>query len=125
MLYGPFWAATVGGVSDIVYAVLLSGGTYFPGITLSAILTGVVFGLFLHNRKEGWLSILLAAGVNCLVISLGLTTFWLHLLYDTPYLTLMVTRVLQCGVMLPIQFAVLRLLRKPVFLYGGGRFSMS
>lgn len=117
MLYGPVWAGVAGGVADFLGAVLFPIGPYFPGITVSTILTGVVFGLFLHQDQVNWKHIAAAEAVNCLVVSLCVTTFWLHILYGTPYHVLFVTRIVQNLIMLPIQFAVLRLLQKPVVLY--------
>ncbi len=51
MLYGPMMAGVAGAMSDIIGAVLFPTGAYFPGFTVSAALTGIVFGLFLYNRK--------------------------------------------------------------------------
>ena len=74
-------------------------------------------GLFLHREEVNWKHIAAAVAVNCLVVSLCVTTFWLHILYGTPYHVLFVTRIVQNLIMIPIQFAVLRLLQKPVVLY--------
>ena len=49
--YGPVEAGIVGGVGDLVGALLFPIGAYFPGFTLTAFLTGAVFGLFLHKRQ--------------------------------------------------------------------------
>ena len=43
-------------------------------------------------------------------VSLLLTTWFLSLLYSTPFLQLMITRVPQVLLMLPIQIIVLRLI---------------
>ena len=51
ILYGPAAAGIVGALGDFIGAILFPIGAYFPGFTLTAFLTGCVFGLFLH-RKE-------------------------------------------------------------------------
>lgn len=117
MLYGPLWAGVAGGSADLVGAVLFPIGAYFPGFTISAVLTGVIFGLLLHKEKASWPRLALAVGVNCLGISLCLSTFWLTLLTGSPFLGLLPPRIVQNLIMIPIQFTVLRLMQHPVTLY--------
>lgn len=114
MLYGPLWAGVAAALADFLGAVLFPIGAYFPGFTLSALLTGVLFGLLLKGGKQDWPRLLLAAGVNNLVISLLLNTFWLSVLMGLDYRVMLPTRLLQCCIMLPVQLVVLLLLRRPV-----------
>ena len=51
MRLGPLEAAVVAAVSDFVGAVLFPIGAYFPGFTLTAFLSGLVFGWLLHRRR--------------------------------------------------------------------------
>ncbi|MCQ4862808.1 MULTISPECIES: folate family ECF transporter S component [Oscillospiraceae] len=117
MLYGPVWAGVAGGAADLLGAVLFPIGAYFPGFTLSAVLTGVVFGLLLHRERAAWPRLALAVAVNCLGISLCLSTYWLTILTGSPFLALLPTRIVQNLIMIPIQFIVLRLMQHPVTLY--------
>lgn len=117
MLFGPVWAGVAGGLADLIGAVLFPIGPYFPGFTLSAILTGVVFGLFLRKEERGWPHLAIAVGVNCLGISLCLSTLWLAILTGSPFLALLPTRIMQNLIMIPIQFAILRVMRYPVKRY--------
>ncbi len=128
MLYGPLWGGVAGGLSDLVGALAFPFvGAYFPGFTLSSILSGAVFGWFLHRRREiepgarqplrGLLPIAGAAAVNTLGVSLLLSTLWVSLLYGTPYFTLLPTRAVQALIMLPVQFFAIWALRRPVLAY--------
>jgi ECF transporter S component (folate family) len=92
-------------------------GTYFPGLTLSAALVGIVFGLFLYKRKEGWLPLAGAVAINCLIISLLLNTYWLTILMGKGFMVLLPVRIVQNLIMIPIQFFVIRLLQRPVAIY--------
>lgn len=114
LLYGPVWAGVAGALADFLGATLFPIGPYFPGFTLSAALTGVVFGLFLYRHKGTPLQVAGAVAVNCIGISLLLTTYWLSIIMDSPFMALLPTRVLQAAVMLPLQYIVLRVLQKPV-----------
>lgn len=116
MLFGPIWACITAGMADFIGAILFPIGPYFPGFTASAALTGLVFGLLLYKRQTDWKHIALAVGINNLIISLFLTTFWIHLLYGGPYWALVPARLLQNGILVVVEFAVIRLLQKPVAL---------
>lgn len=117
MFFGPWWACLAGGLADFIGAVLFPIGPYFPGFTLSNALTGLMFGLCLRGRFEGWKHIILPAVFSNFVISLFLSTYWLHLLYGSPYLGLLPLRLLQSCVMTVIELAVIKAIQKPMGAY--------
>jgi ECF transporter S component (folate family) len=117
MMYGPAWAAIAGALADITGASLFPVGPFFPGFTVSAALTGAVFGLFLRKQQGNWLQLAGAVGVNCLGVSLLLSTFWLTIITSSSFWALLPTRVIQNIIMIPVQFIVLRIIKKPVSLY--------
>ena len=116
MLFGPLAGGIVGALGDFLGAVLFPIGPYFPGFTLTAFLTGVVFGLFLRKKRTA-LSVLGSVAVNQLLLSLLLNTLWISVLYGSPYLPLLTTRVVQCAILAPVQFVVLLLLGKALDKY--------
>lgn len=118
VLYGAIPAAIVAGIADILGAVLFpSTGAYFPGFTLTACLMGLVFGIFLYSRQTKW-RILGAVLVNQLVLSLLLNTFWISVVYHSPFLPLMATRIVQCAVVGPVQVAAIGALTRLNDRYG-------
>ena len=117
MLFGPWWTALCGGLADFIGAILFPIGPYFPGFTLSNALVGMMFGYCLHQKFSGWKHIAKAVAVNNLVISLLISTYWLHLLYGSPYLGLLPTRLGQNVVMIVLEFVVIRLIQKPIGTY--------
>ena len=117
MLFGPWWAALCGGLADFLGAILFPIGPYFPGFTLSNALVGMMFGYCLYQKFSGWKHIAKAVAVNNLIISLLISTYWLHLLYGSPYLGLLPTRLGQNVVMIVLEFVVIRLIQKPIGLY--------
>lgn len=116
MLYGPLESGIVGALGDFIGAILFPIGAYFPGFTLTAFLTGVVFGLFLR-KKQSALRILEAVAVNQLALSLLLNTLWISILYSSPFRVLLMTRAVQCTVLGPIQFAVLGVMARVLSRY--------
>lgn len=117
MLFGPWWGCLAGGLADLIGAILFPIGPYFPGFTLSNALSGLMFGLCLHKRFSGWKHIAAAVAVNNFVISLFLTTYWIYLLYGSPYLGILPARLIQSGVMTVLEVAVIRLIQKPMGSY--------
>ena len=117
LAFGPIPGGIVGALGDFLGAILFPVGPYFPGFTLTAFLTGAVFGLFLR-RKRTALRALGAAAVNQLVLSLLVNSLWISLLYKSPYGPLLATRAVQCAILLPVQFAVLLVLDRFLTTYG-------
>lgn len=109
VVYGPAGAAVVGGLGDLVGALLFPIGPYFPGYTLSAALSGAVLGIFLH-KQQSLPRVLGAVAVNQWVISLLLTSFWISFTNLTPYWPMVATRIPQCAIMTAVQLVVLTLL---------------
>lgn len=109
MLFGPLPAAAVAAMGDFLGALLFPIGAYFPGFTVTAFLTGIVFGLFLR-KEQTWKTIIPCVLVNQLALSLLLNTFWISVLYGSPYGPLLVTRLFQTAILTALQIAVIRLL---------------
>ena len=113
-LYGIKGGAIVGGVSDVIGAVLFPVGAYFPGFTLTAVLDGVVFGFFLSKKREDkfnpFLRIFLSVLISQVVLSWGLNTLWISVMYHNPYPALLMTRLVQTVVM-----ALIKAVLIPVF----------
>ncbi|MEM5781163.1 MAG: folate family ECF transporter S component, partial [Lawsonibacter sp.] len=65
--------------------------------------TGITFGMC-FGRRQTAVRILSAITVNQIVYSLLLNTLWISILYSSPFIPLLATRVLQCAVLGPVQF---------------------
>ena len=117
MLFGPWWGCLAGGLADFIGAILFPIGPYFPGFTLSNALVGLLFGLCLHKRFSGWVHVVIAVMLGNFGVSLFLSTFWLKLLYGSPYLGLLPTRFGQSCIMTVMEFWVIGLLQKPIGSY--------
>ena len=117
MLFGPWWGCLAGGMADFLGAVLFPIGPYFPGFTLSNALTGFVFGLFLYKHFFGWGRVVVVSVISNFAISLFLSTWWLSMLYGSPYLGLIPTRLLQSCIMTVLEIVVIQLIQKPMGSY--------
>ena len=109
MLFGPVGGAAVATVADVIGALLFPSGQFFPGFTLTALLGGLVWGIFLH-RKQNNGRILCAVLIEQLALSLLLNTLWISILYSSPFVPLMVSRIVQCAVLGPVQFITVKVM---------------
>lgn len=117
VMFGPLQAGIVAALGDFIGAIMFPLGMYFPGLTLTAFLTGIVFGLFLHKRQNT-IRIFGAVAVNQLVLSLVLNTLWISILYNSPYQALFATRTVQCLILCPVQYIMIGLTAKSLQRYG-------
>ena len=108
--FGPVAAALVAGLGDIASALLFPVGPYFPGFTLTAVLTGICFGIFLY-KKTGFVKIVIAVLLNEIIGSLLMNSFWISVLYKAPFKPLLISRLTtQILPMIAVEIVVLWLL---------------
>ena len=108
--FGPVAAALVGGLGDLVGALMFPIGPYFPGFTLTAVLTGLCFGFFLYNNCS-LVRIIISVLINELIGSLIINSYWISVLYNSPFKALVMSRlVAQVLPMIVIEIVVLQLL---------------
>lgn len=109
ILFGPISAGIVAALADFLGATLLPIGQFFPGFTLTAFITGILFGVFLY-KKTTMKNIVIASILTQIIGSLLLNTLWISMLYGTPFWALMPTRIVQTCVMTVIQIILIRIL---------------
>lgn len=110
MLFGPVPAMINSGLADLFVYILQPAGPYFPGFTLSAMLSGLIYGFFLYNRDKTKLSQVLGAKlVIDILINLLLNTLWLNILYGDKYafFVTLPSRALKNLVQYPVDVALL------------------
>lgn len=114
ILYGPIWTGAAAGAADIL-GVFISGKGIYPPITLTAILTGISFGLFLHQKKPKFFpNVLSCTLVNTIGLSLFLQSFWLSfILPNSPtYIAIVSSRLIQCGILIALYLILIPILQK-------------
>jgi len=111
VMFGPVPAALVAGFGDLIGTLMFPVGPYFPGFTLTAVLTAFVYGVFLY-RKHSFGRICLAVAVNQIVLSLLLNTYWISFLYVSPFKVIFATRIVQTAILIPVQIIVISAILK-------------
>ena len=111
ILYGPVPAMIISILADILGAFLFPVGPFFPGFTLTAALTGLLYGAALH-RSQAMPRVILAVALHQGILSLLLNTLWLKVLYGLPYLPTLAGRLVQCAVMAALQLILIPILAR-------------
>lgn len=116
---GPKYSTIIALLGDFLGAILFPFGPYFPGFTLNAAITGLIYGLFLYNNsqkefssKQLLIRLILSSIIVLLIVNIFITSFWLHLLYGKAYFVLIASRVATQVIMLPIQVITIFSLEK-------------
>lgn len=97
LLLGPLWGAATGAVADFIGAIVFPvGGAYFPGFTLTAMLTGAIPGLvkrFAGERRLNWFHLLAITLITEVIASVFINTLWLSMLYGVNYWAMLAARL--------------------------------
>ena len=110
VMYGPIRAGSGAVVANLL-GVALFPSAFFPGFTLTAFLTGVVYGLVLYNRRKSMLRVIVAVLIVTIILNLGLDTLWLLIMGGTlnveGFLAIVLWRILRTLIMTPIQIILI------------------
>ena len=92
MLYGPLGGAIIGGLGDMIGALLFPFGPYHPGFSVCGALMGAAYGWFMYigsarydNREHMrlWPNVIVPVALACFVAGLLLNTLWVSQLYGS------------------------------------------
>ena len=117
MMFGPVWGGLCGGLADLLAAILMPIGIPHLGITFTAFLSGVIYGIlgvvFSKLKNPFAFSAVAAALVvlEKLLCTLALNSLWISQLSGAPYLSQMAVRIPQ-AVILSVPEIVLAILVK-------------
>ena len=117
-LFGPVSAMLVAGLGDVLGTLIFGTGAYFPGFTVTAVLVGCLYGLFMYPQQQKWLTKTLKnhyadiavraliAALLAAAVYIFLNSYWLTFLVPKGYWVLLLGRLPFNLVEVPI-FAVL------------------
>ena len=124
-MFGPVVGAIFGGVMDVLKFLIKPDGGFFFGYTLTAIISGFIYGLFYYrvqikkplnknvtgiNLVIAWcraniLSILLIFIANVLIkvfCNIGLNTLWSSMLTGKAFLAILPARIIKNLIQIPV-----------------------
>ncbi len=107
ILFGPVAAGIQGALSDILGYLLRPSGPYFPGFTLTALLTGVLYGLLLYKTQRKYWQIVAARLLVVVLVNIGLNTVFLAMLYGPAQWAALPLRIAKNALLFPIDCVLL------------------
>jgi len=116
ILYGPWWAGAAYAIGDVIAYFIKPEGAYFPGLTLTCFLIGVLFGLFLYNKEITFGRSFVTAAVVVTTMDFLLNTFWLHLLMHQGFFALLPSRIAKCALLLVMETVLIPLVWNKIML---------
>lgn len=114
ILFGPVVASIQGALSDILGFLLKPTGPYFPGFTLTALLGGFFYGLFLYKTQKSLWQIVAARVVITVFVNICLNTVFLTMLYGPSRLATLPLRAFKNIIQLPIDCLLLSIVCRMV-----------
>ena len=112
MMYGPVTTAFASGVGDLIRYLVKPMGGFFPGFTITAILEGMVFGMFFYKEKCTLPRVILAKTTVSVLLNCCLNTLWLSIMQGVPFYALFVARAIKNLTLLPIEIVLLYVVLK-------------
>lgn len=115
-LYGPVVSGLCACVSDLLRIVLVptNNGSFFIGMTITAVLAGMVYGIAFYRRKLGLIRVLLTMLFIGVFLHILLNTYWLSIVYGTPFWTLLPQRIVKNAISIPVNTILFFALSNPL-----------
>lgn len=111
--FGPAAGILTGALGDILAYYVRPVAGYHPGLTISGVVSGLIYGLLMYKKPLTWPRVIITSLVYVIIVELFMNTLWLSQLFGTPYFILMSTRVWK---------VLLALVQQIIVLYGTGYF---
>ena len=103
MFFGPVVGCMVAGLYDIISYIIKPVGAFFPGLTLSAMLGSVIYGVILYKRPLSLRRIIVANSTVTVFVNMLLNTYWMTILYGDAFAVLFPARAMKQIIMLPVE----------------------
>ena len=106
---GPVYGMAVGALADAVGFVMFPSGIYFPPITLTSAMVGLIPGLIVRysGKMADWLKTLISIAAVQVVCSMLLQTWFLSILMGKGFEVLFLPRAVVALVMIPIFYLLI------------------
>ncbi len=100
---------------DVLGYFVSPNGPFFPGFTISAFITGFIFGILLYKKPVTIKRTMLAVLIIVIVCNIGLTPIWLNMMYGTDIIAL--PRIIRNIILYPVNVIVMHAVLKGVYSF--------
>lgn len=113
MLFGVVPAVTVAVVADVIGALLFSSGSFYFGYTLTAFMTGLLYGAFLHKKDLSvWRAALCQLLVSLICFALLNSVWALNWVSTDAAGEYILTRLIFQPILYPVYLFLILILRR-------------
>lgn len=109
-LFGPIPNIMAGVVTDVLSYLLFTDGPYCFWFALNPVISGFIFSFFFYRKSVTVSRAVLAKVTDTLVVEIGMTTFWLMLLYGSNgwawFLARAAGKLAACLLQIPVLYLV-------------------
>ena len=113
-MLGPVATGIVGGAADVIGYIVKPTGPFFPGFTISNVITGIIFGLMFHNKKITFWRVLIAVIIQSVTVGILLNSLWLSVLYGNAFPVVLAARIVKELIMIPVNTAIFMAILVPL-----------
>lgn len=106
-IYGPVVGMVAGGVGDILGYIIHPQGDFFIGYTITSVLSGLIYGLFLYKSRISIFRLTLCKFSINLFLNTLLNALWMMIVYKTDYIASVISRTPKNLVILPIEIIMM------------------
>ncbi|MBR4723870.1 MAG: folate family ECF transporter S component [Clostridia bacterium] len=108
-LFGGAAALLTGMLCDVLAFLFFPTGAYFPGFTLTTMLSGLVYGMFLYKKtgKSLFVNIIIAKIIVTVFFNIVLNSLWISILYKKAFWFYLSGRIIKNIAMLPVEILIL------------------
>lgn len=112
IILGPKYSTFIATISDIIGALLFPTGSYFIGYTITAFLTGLIYGLFLHQKeyalnKHFIIRLIISSLLVTFLLNGVLNTIWIILTTSSASKIIIPIRIIKQLIMAPIKITTI------------------
>ncbi len=107
IMFGPLAGGIAGAFGDVLGWIIVHPGAYIPGLTISAFVSGVIYGLFLYKKELTITRIIFSAITMVIVVELFLNALFLSLAFGDAFYVLLSKRLIKIIILVPLQTLVL------------------
>ncbi len=106
IMFGPLAGGIVGAIGDFLGFFINPTGFYFPPITLSAALGGIIPALilqiFFKQQNQSLWQYIIAIGIGQVITSVILTPYFLQLGFNIPFFVTLPARIIAQAINVPL-----------------------
>lgn len=113
-MLGPLASGVIGGAADVIGYIVKPTGPFFPGFTISNVITGLIFGFMLHNKKVTLWRVLIAEILQAVIVGIFLNSIWLSILYGNAFPVVLGARIVKELIMIPVNTAIFMAILVPL-----------